>query len=102
MGKFLLDCIFRTGGVNIPGEDDNWDFGSGAGFYVNATQEPWKKHYQMYSYVTKELPEIINKNFPVIPDQQSIMGHRWVLKKKASLFYSLSVRFPHTTKQKYL
>ncbi|XP_014283690.1 S-formylglutathione hydrolase isoform X2 [Halyomorpha halys] len=62
-------------GVNIPGEDDSYDFGSGAGFYVDATQEPWKSHYNMYTYVTSELPEIINSNFPADPDQQSIMGH---------------------------
>ncbi|CAH1403615.1 unnamed protein product [Nezara viridula] len=62
-------------GVNIPGEDDSYDFGSGAGFYVNATQEPWKSHYHMYTYVTSELPEIINSNFPADPDRQSIMGH---------------------------
>ena len=47
-------------GVDIPGQDDSWDFGSGAGFYVDATAEPWSKHYRMYSYVTKELPELIN------------------------------------------
>ena len=47
-------------GVNIPGEDDSWDFGSAAGFYVDATAEPWSKHYKMYSYITKELPELIN------------------------------------------
>ena len=47
-------------GVNIPGQDDSWDFGSAAGFYVDATAEPWSKHYKMYSYITKELPELIN------------------------------------------
>ena len=57
------------------GEDDDWDLGTGAGFYINATVEPWKKHYQMYSYVVEELPEIIAKNFPVQPDKQSIFGH---------------------------
>ncbi|XP_058807535.1 S-formylglutathione hydrolase isoform X2 [Phymastichus coffea] len=62
-------------GVNIPGEDDSWDFGSGAGFYVDATQEPWKSHYQMFSYVTKELPALINEKFSVLSDKQSIMGH---------------------------
>ncbi|KAK6644553.1 hypothetical protein RUM43_000820 [Polyplax serrata] len=61
--------------VNIPGEDDSFDFGSGAGFYVDATQDPWKKNYRMYSYVTKELPQLIAENFPVIPNMQSIMGH---------------------------
>ncbi|XP_076630955.1 S-formylglutathione hydrolase-like isoform X3 [Colletes latitarsis] len=61
--------------VNIPGEDDSWDFGSGAGFYVDATNEPWKKNYRMYSYITKELPTLINDKFPVLPHKQSIMGH---------------------------
>ncbi|KAE8747386.1 hypothetical protein FOCC_FOCC005853 [Frankliniella occidentalis] len=45
-------------GLNIPGEDESWDFGSGAGFYVNAVVDPWKKNYRMYSYVTQELPEL--------------------------------------------
>ncbi|OZH55930.1 S-formylglutathione hydrolase [Hydrocoleum sp. CS-953] len=61
--------------TGIVGEDDDWDFGTGAGFYINATSEPWKKHYQMYSYVVEELPEIIAKNFLVQPDKQSIFGH---------------------------
>ncbi|KAK7866359.1 hypothetical protein R5R35_003284 [Gryllus longicercus] len=62
-------------GLNIPGEEDGWDFGTGAGFYVDATREPWSKNYRMFSYVTKELPELINENFPVLPNSQSIMGH---------------------------
>ena len=61
--------------TGIVGEDDDWDFGTGAGFYLNATSEPWKKHYQMYSYVVEELPEIIAKNFPAQPNKQSIFGH---------------------------
>lgn len=43
------------GGCNIKGEDDSWDFGTGAGFYVDATEDPWKTNYRMYSYVTKEV-----------------------------------------------
>ncbi|KAJ1528455.1 hypothetical protein ONE63_006866 [Megalurothrips usitatus] len=62
-------------GLNIPGEDDGWDFGTGAGFYVDAAVDPWKKNYRMYSYVTKELPEIIFQNFPILSDKVSIMGH---------------------------
>jgi S-formylglutathione hydrolase len=69
----------RLGGCNIPGEDDSDDFGTGAGFYVDATQEPWKENYRMFSYITKELPEIINSNFPVSKERQSIMGHRYVV-----------------------
>lgn len=52
-----------------------YDFGLGAGFYVNATQAPWQQHYQMYSYITEELPALIEKNFPVDPARCSIMGH---------------------------
>jgi len=46
-------------GTDLPGEHDHWDFGSGAGFYVNATQAPWSKHYNMYDYVTRELPALV-------------------------------------------
>ncbi len=62
-------------GVNLPGEDDSYDFGSGAGFYVNATLDPWARHYQMYDYVTRELPEYIENHFPILPGVKSISGH---------------------------
>uniref|UniRef100_A0A8C2HB73 S-formylglutathione hydrolase n=1 Tax=Cyprinus carpio TaxID=7962 RepID=A0A8C2HB73_CYPCA len=62
-------------GCNIEGEEESWDFGTGAGFYVNATQEPWKTNYRMYSYVTEELPRLINSNFPADPEKMSISGH---------------------------
>ncbi|XP_069496003.1 S-formylglutathione hydrolase isoform X1 [Ambystoma mexicanum] len=62
-------------GCNIDGEDESWDFGTGAGFYVNATEEPWKANYRMYSYVTEELPRLINANFPTDPERISISGH---------------------------
>lgn len=62
-------------GVNIEGEDDSYDFGSGAGFYVDATECKWKTNYRMYSYITKELTELINRNFPTVPDRMSIFGH---------------------------
>ena len=52
-----------------------YDFGLGAGFYVDATQEPFAKNYRMWSYVTEELPALIAANFPVDPARQSIMGH---------------------------
>ncbi|BBM87026.1 S-formylglutathione hydrolase [Candidatus Uabimicrobium amorphum] len=61
-------------GCNIEGEDESWDFGSSAGFYVNATQEKWKNHYNMYDYVVTELPKVIAANFPV-NDKKSISGH---------------------------
>jgi S-formylglutathione hydrolase len=61
--------------TGIEGENETWDLGSGAGFYVDATMEPWQQHYQMYSYVTQELPEIIGANFSVLPNKQGIFGH---------------------------
>ena len=62
-------------GVNIPGEDDAYDFGSGAGFYVDSTQEPWAAHYRMYSYITKELPAVINRHFQVDEGRVGLFGH---------------------------
>ncbi|UCJ13972.1 MAG: S-formylglutathione hydrolase [Phormidium sp. PBR-2020] len=61
--------------LGLAGEDDHWDFGSGASFYVDATESPWAQHYQMYSYVTEELPALIAENFPVDATRQSIFGH---------------------------
>ena len=55
-------------------DDEGYDLGKGAGFYVNATQAPWNRHYQMYDYVVNELPELIESMFPV-SDQRSIAGH---------------------------
>lgn len=62
-------------GIDIAGQDDDWDFGSGAGFYVDAAKEPWSKHYNMFTYVTKELIELISVNFPTVDGVQSISGH---------------------------
>ncbi|ACJ28848.1 Carboxylesterase [Shewanella piezotolerans WP3] len=55
-------------------DDDGYDLGQGAGFYVNATQAPWSRHYQMYDYVVNELPRLIESMFPV-SDKRSIAGH---------------------------
>ena len=59
----------------LPGDDASWDFGLGAGFYVDATQMPWAAHYRMYSYVTSELPELVTSSFPALADRQGIFGH---------------------------
>ncbi|MFT6606654.1 MAG: S-formylglutathione hydrolase [Halocynthiibacter sp.] len=56
-------------------DDEGYDLGKGAGFYVNATQEPWAKHYQMWDYITQELPDLITANFAIDPERQSITGH---------------------------
>jgi len=50
------------GGCNIEGEDDSYDFGTGAGFYVDATEEKWKSHYRMYSYITKEVVRNVSQS----------------------------------------
>ena len=55
--------------------DGAYDFGLGAGFYVNATQAPWKSHYRMYDYVVSELTELVAENFPVDPSRAGIFGH---------------------------
>src|SRR3546814_2282092 len=62
-------------GAGYPGEDDAYDFGSGAGFYLDATQRPWSQRYNMYSYVTKELPALVASHFPADMGHQGIMGH---------------------------
>ena len=60
-------------GEGVP-DDPGYDLGMGAGFYVNATQHPWRDHYQMYDYVTRELPELIETHFPV-STKRAISGH---------------------------
>jgi S-formylglutathione hydrolase len=62
-------------GANVPGDPDGaWDFGHGAGFYVNATQAPWKDHYRMHDYVVHELPALVEANLPV-STARAISGH---------------------------
>lgn len=62
-------------GESVPDDPDkSYDFGLGAGFYINATQPPWDTHYKMYDYVLKELPEVVEGNFP-LSEQRAISGH---------------------------
>lgn len=62
-------------GAGLPGEDDAYDFGTGAGFYLDATQEPWSRHYNMASYLTRDLQDVIAANFSVDTARQGIFGH---------------------------
>jgi S-formylglutathione hydrolase len=62
-------------GFDFPGEHESYDFGSGAGFYVDATEDPWSRNYRMYSYVTEELPALIAANFSADSARQGIFGH---------------------------
>ena len=63
-------------GENVPGDPANsYDFGLGAGFYVDATQAPFDRQYRMWSYVTKELPAVVAEHFPADAGRQSVLGH---------------------------
>jgi S-formylglutathione hydrolase len=74
-----LGLIFVAPDTSPRGDDvpdaEGYDFGKGAGFYVDATQEPWAQHYRMWSYVTEELPALVAAEFPVDMDRQGITGH---------------------------
>jgi S-formylglutathione hydrolase len=74
-GLMLVAPDTSPRGLDLPGEDDAYDFGSGAGFYIDATAEPWAKHYRTYSYVTRELPGIVEANFPAREGVRGIFGH---------------------------
>ena len=74
LGIALIAPDTSPRGANIPGEDESWDFGSGAGFYVDATQEPWSGHYRMYDYIVNELPALVEQQFPV-KGKPGISGH---------------------------
>lgn len=75
LGLVLVAPDTSPRGLGLPGEDDNWDFGTGAGFYLDAEAEPWKRNYRMYSYVTRELPAIVEANFPVEAGRRGVFGH---------------------------
>jgi len=59
----------------LPGDRDDWDFGQGASFYVDASEAPWSRHYRMASYVADELPALVDANFPTDPSRRGIFGH---------------------------
>ena len=75
LGLMLVTMDTSPRQTGIPGETDAWDFGAGAGFYLDATAEPWAQHYRMESYVTQELRNIIAKQFPADPNRIGIFGH---------------------------
>lgn len=75
LGIMLLVPDTSPRGAGYPGEDNDYDFGSGAGFYLDATEAPWSERYKMYSYVTQELPTLMGEHFPVDMERQGIFGH---------------------------
>lgn len=89
-------------GDSVPDDEQGaYDFGLGAGFYVNATQTPWAKYYNMYDYIRNELPELVNAHFPVVPERSSIFGHSMgghgaltIALKNTDRFHSVSAFAP--------
>lgn len=75
LGLMLVSPDTSPRKARIPGDDAYWDFGLGAGFYVDATQAPWRDHYRMYSYVTRELPELVRSLGGGRYDVQGVFGH---------------------------
>jgi S-formylglutathione hydrolase len=75
LGVMLIAPDTSPRGTDFPGQAESWDFGIGAGFYVDATEAPWKQHWRMYSYVTQELPALIAAEFPVDTARRGIFGH---------------------------
>jgi S-formylglutathione hydrolase len=75
LGLALIIPDTSPRGVDLPGEDDFINVGTGAGFYVNATESPWSSHYRMYDYVAHELVAVVNEHLPVDARRKSISGH---------------------------
>lgn len=75
LGLILVMPDTSPRGDGVPDAPERYDLGQGAGFYVNATQAPWATHYQMYDYVTRELPALVEAHFPAIPGKRAISGH---------------------------
>lgn len=75
LGLMLVAPDTSPRGAGYPGEDADWDFGTGAGFYLDATQAPWSARYRMYSYITRELPALIAEHLPAQPGREGIFGH---------------------------
>lgn len=76
LGIVLVAPDTSPRGDGVPDDAEAaYDFGLGAGFYLNATEPPWSRHYRMYDYITNELPALLHKNFPIDPGRQAISGH---------------------------
>ena len=75
LGLMLVSCDTSPRGLDLPGEAESWDFGLGAGFYLDATVAPWAPHYRMGSYVNEELPALIEAHFPASKNKRGILGH---------------------------
>jgi S-formylglutathione hydrolase len=75
LGMMLVSMDTSPRNTGILGESDDWEVGTGAGFYLDATESPWSQYFKMESYVTQELRDIIQQKFPANPDRTGIFGH---------------------------
>ena len=75
LGLALVTCDTSPRAARFPGDDASWDFGQGAGFYVDATEAPWASSYRMHTYVTSELRALVEASFPVDPMRRGVFGH---------------------------
>jgi len=101
LGLMLIGCDTSPRNTGIAGEADDWEFGSGAGFYLNATQAPWSQYFRMYDYVRDELRGLVLASFPASPGQLGIFGHSMgghgaliIALKNPDLFRSVSAFAP--------
>ena len=75
LGLAIVACDTSPRGLGYPGESDHWDFGVGAGYYVDAAEPPWRDGYRMETYVTRELRELVEAEFPLDGERRGIFGH---------------------------
>ncbi len=105
LGLMLVSPDTSPRGDGVPDDPEgDYDFGLGAGFYVNATKEPWSRHYHMYDYVTREFQDIVFDNFPADRDRHGLTGHSMgghgalvIGLRNTSMFRSLSAFAPICT-----
>ena len=75
LGLALVTPDTSPRAARFPGDDASWDFGQGAGFYLDATESPWSSAYRMHRYVTEDLRRVVEAGFPVLADRRGIFGH---------------------------
>lgn len=104
LGLALVSTDTSPRATRYPGDDASWDFGLGAGYYLDATEAPWSGAYQMASWVTRELPDVVEARFPIRSDARGLMGHSMgghgaltLALKNPSRYRSLSALAPITS-----
>ena len=91
LGLIIVAPDTSPRGAGIDGEDEDYDLGTGAGFYINATQDKWSAHYRMEDYIIHELPKVIEEHFPAKKNNQGIFGHS--MGGHGAL--TLALKYPH-------